>query len=945
MTLPTLFFVLGVALIVANRVKNHALAVLVLLAVFAAFYFGTTDLLWGTVDPWGRALPLLFSDVTGMTRPEWVVLQRGMFVLLGLGLVVLAMGMMPRLSERAGVTWKVRAGGWTFLLIGILFGGAYYSIFHELNNRRDLYREVFEKYAEVKGGHVKVHNIYFRQEGDKITGESDLVVANVGGRPLVRPVLYLNPGLEVTALTGGQGENLPYTRESQAILLERALQPGEEILLHVVYEGKIDEAICFPDFTDEEFHDTRLMSFFRTYHSMFRHGRCFARVGDDYTLLFPECLWYPVAVPPVNVNAPLARQYDFTRYRLKVGDVGKRVAISQGEMEMSGDTTVFRNREPLPSLSLTIGEYERRSIVLDSLTFELYHFSGHDFFMRDYTSLKDSADFLVEEPISTILAIKGGDYPFDKLTVVEAPVNFVPRLYKGFAGSQFVQPELLFYPERMYLGYYAHVGFWPGDDDERTRFELEVDAFRNMLEVNLLTGIFDCSALFGDFGGVLQSEEYPGFGGIVNDLAKVDFSNGPMIYLGDELGYSEIVTYWNGKSMREAFVDKETKGNQLQELLKRKYTLIEKHLQALVGERELFQFMKQFKQRYLFMAPDFEVLEREFNARFHVNLREILDYYYEGKELPALFVQDLKVELYEKDEEARHIGSCKIYNPTSAPAVVTLSVATYSMGDNEMGSGRRSYLIPGHSCKEIRADLGTLEAFSLEMSLSQNLPGERLLEWTSSKDLTRTKDGKTGIWDVDSTIFTRKVPGMIVNAEDPGFVIHEKKRKGKLAAYFSTGENGKKYSYVYDHEHWTLTTDSHCYGDIVKSAYYKIAGTGKSKVEWKVNVENPGKYEVLVYVPDVEATSARKVFIGGARLFYQVTSAGDVTDVEVLLDNEEPGWISLGKYYFERGEYSVFLSDRGGDSLTWENDGTYAWERDAVQLIFANAVKWIPVNE
>ena len=62
-----------------------------------------------------------------------------------------------------------------------------------------------------------------------------------------------------------------------------------------------------------------------------------------------------------------------------------------------------------------------------------------------------------------------------------------------------------------------------------------------------------------------------------------------------------------------------------------------------------------------------------------MNHREILDYYYEGKELPALFVQDLKVELYEKDEEARHIGSCKIYNPTSAPAVVTLSVATYSM--------------------------------------------------------------------------------------------------------------------------------------------------------------------------------------------------------------------------------------------------------------------------
>ncbi len=113
---------------------------------------------------------------------------------------------------------------------------------------------------------------------------------------------------------------------------------------------------------------------------------------------------------------------------------------------------------------------------------------------------------------------------------------------------------------------------------------------------------------------------------------------------------------------------------------------------------------------------------------------------------------------------------------------------------------------------------------------------------------------------------------MIVNAEDPGFVIHEKKAEREIGCLFLEGEERKKYSYVYDHEHWTLTTDSHCYGDIVKSAYYKIAGTGKSKVEWKVNVENPGKYEVFVYVPDVEATSARKVLSGG-ETFYQVTSA------------------------------------------------------------------------
>ena len=82
-------------------------------------------------------------------------------------------------------------------------------------------------------------------------------------------------------------------------------------------------------------------------------------------------------------------------------------------------------------------------------------------------------------------------------------MNFVPRQRKGFTGSQFVQPEILFYPERMYLGYYAHVGFWPGDEDERTRFELEVEAFRNLLVLNLLAGV-----LIVQFSLVISGEFY-----------------------------------------------------------------------------------------------------------------------------------------------------------------------------------------------------------------------------------------------------------------------------------------------------------------------------------------------------------------------------------------------------------------------------------------------------
>lgn len=284
--LPTLFFVLGIALIVANQVKNHALAILLLLGLFVLFYFGATNLVWGAIDPWGRTLPLLFSDVTGMACPDRVILQRGAFIFMGLGFIALAMGMMKRLSDQINIIWKVRIGGIACIVVGILLGSIYYCKFCEINNRRDIYRNIFGKYSEVKGGHVKSHTIYFCQEGNKVMGMSELVLTNESSQPLIHPLLYLNPGLEVTVLTEEQEGNLPYVREEQVILLERTLQPGEEIVLHVEYEGRIDEAICFLEFTDEEFHDTRLASFFRTNHLMFRHGGNVVRVGDDYTLLF-----------------------------------------------------------------------------------------------------------------------------------------------------------------------------------------------------------------------------------------------------------------------------------------------------------------------------------------------------------------------------------------------------------------------------------------------------------------------------------------------------------------------------------------------------------------------------------------------------------------------------------------------------------------------------------
>ena len=101
-------------------------------------------------------------------------------------------------------------------------------------------------------------------------------------------------------------------------------------------------------------------------------------MGDKYTLLTPECLWYPVAVSPVNLSFLHATGKDFTDFRLRVFDPSRRSVVSQGERIREGDSVRFYNWQRLQGVTLCMGNFESRSVRVDSVMFELYSFKGHD---------------------------------------------------------------------------------------------------------------------------------------------------------------------------------------------------------------------------------------------------------------------------------------------------------------------------------------------------------------------------------------------------------------------------------------------------------------------------------------------------------------------------------------------------------------------------------------
>ena len=79
---------------------------------------------------------------------------------------------------------------------------------------------------------------------------------------------------------------MAFERENQVIRVARKLLPSEEVELTVEYCGGIDERVCYLDVDFDKLFQLQSIPG----HSA-TAGKRFAFVGDDFTVLTPECLW------------------------------------------------------------------------------------------------------------------------------------------------------------------------------------------------------------------------------------------------------------------------------------------------------------------------------------------------------------------------------------------------------------------------------------------------------------------------------------------------------------------------------------------------------------------------------------------------------------------------------------------------------------------------------
>lgn len=842
---PALVFMLGFSFFVHGLIRNQALSVTFLLVFTGVVVFYAGDIRQGLFDPLGIALPNTFSGVTGHPDLTGYLLQRLCWLFLGFGFLGLTVLMFKRLPNRPVNRIKVAGVTSILMVVGLLFGVSVYCLQEERMSLRKVYSETYTKYFKAAKGNVVSHEIDFEQRGDRVSAKSRLTLQNRTSEPLSEVILYLNPALDVVSMKD-QESDLSFEREHQVLRVRKSVLPGQEIELWMEYEGRIDEQVCYLDVPEEELYHRQ-----RGYLNC-RYGMKYVFLRDNFTLLIPECLWYPVAVPPVNPGAFYGIPKDFTTYTLRVSGFGDRKVISQGDRDETGDQVAFHNGQPLQGLSLCMGMFDRKAITVDSTKYELYLFEGHGEMLDGLKILQDTMPDLLRNVKSDFEYQLGRSFPYSQFMLVETPISFASFFRNQRGGSEFMQPEMAFLPER-------GVGFWRDMSSAKMVKNMPTEYRGTMAEVSekemtmnevgqTLNFLFMNEYDYRSGGSMLRkfvpfmsplsvdgvsrgNSRYTIFPLFFNDVISMRSDSFPMmdvvvsyILRKEEVahvnfdGWNRSVDYLNGHSFKDAFDDPEVESGLFYDLLRKKSRELLSLLAVNnISSEQVVGFLRDYVTNHSFQQVEFDSFNELFFRRFGVNWMDVLPSWYTNNQIPIFWIKDFQMENVGKDPKGMSSGSsgggmgmAMIASGQSAPVYVRVSVYNDSdvdgvisivaegMPDFSSPMSRRdlpplmtrNYLVKAKSGQEIAMVVeGNPFRVTLNTNLSRNQPC--LLDFMNRYSCGYTLDTMSYVRELEESYFLPGSGEAIVDNEDGGFQLYAPPSKSFLRDFFNKTSRDK----------------------------------------------------------------------------------------------------------------------------------------------------------
>ncbi len=948
LTLPVSVYFLGIFCFVIRFVRHPGVIILVLLLFFGGITFFGAGFWDGIFDPCARYIPNMFSDFTGHVNLGNYLLQRGSVFLIGTGFLTLSIIPYPRIPNYALVSrGSLGAACVLFLLAGGLMF-VYYIRNEAARDSREAYKQVYDKYTQFPKARVIRQDLYLKEgENDDISVTSRMNVIN--NTPHSIPlIMYLNPGLKITSLEIN-GETVTFRREHQVLMPDKELKSSETCNVTINYEGSVENEVCFLDVVPDKYNSPGVNAL-----GIYHFGNTSVFCEKEYKLFTPECVWYPVCQPPYHLSG--SRNVNFTRYSLKVEHDPRLMVISQGTIVEKGEgMTSFTCSHDMPGISLCVGNYKKREIMVDSTCVELYCIPRHEYLLERYdVPEKELAETLLEikhelemkcigyaegltreesalvdemddgtrdlgDITGEVLAMRPFDptqhYPYRRLSLLEVPCSFhyFPNLMQLTGERE--QGGVVFIPEKLYsIKGYRH----------------EVSKKEKTMESRLVGLVSDVDKIIGKGGCNIRpvlrgrtisifSNEYP----IVNDIFT------EMAYGGFSSFYSgtndyQVVEYLKNNSLKDALQDNTLTPDELRNIIRKKSEELYMYIMLQVSDLQFRQFYYYFLMDNLFEETTLEEYCQQFYQSFGVRLDSLLESWYNTDKLPLFEIQDARaIELKKTSYLPNMLYSFKVFNRSDVSGIV-------------MTSDYQGWIIPPHEGRVIKArnrkDVfhNYYNPFFVGIPLAQNLPAMMTLELENLNNVR--VDTVTGVFVVDTSMFFRDNREIIVDNEDAGFRVVKAKGFNILSLFREDEGRKKYYKSSLQQDKWLPVIDEHFYGNPIRSAYCKRADSGKQSVEWTAELPREGKYEVFFYhaKPNDIRKDPKQEF------HYVLSDEKREHEVVAFIDGEEEGWISLGVFDFTKN-VKVTLSDRDRKN----NNGEYKYPQEIV----ADAVKWVQVNE
>lgn len=962
-SIPTLVYILGLSFFLMTILRNQAITFILILGYIALTVFYLNQKFYHLFDYIAYHVPLMNSTIGGFGNIPELIMHRGIYLLIGVGLILFTVYRLQRLpqSNRFKLLPLIAAG--VFILAGLYTGYKYIGLKRYVEYEKRLIVEANNRYAFYPRLSVEECSIDLKHQGKIISATATLNTINKNSEPIDTLIFSLNPSLAIKSIEF-EGQPANFTRLAHLVIItnDKSINPGSRSILSFNYNGTINENTYFLDIPPEEHSDNISLA-------LFKARKRSAYLNSDFVCLTHEALWYPIAGVTYATTKPAFQQPDFTTYNLKVKTTGGLTAISQGQSTSPQDGVFeFTNEYPLPKISLLIGNYIKHSIKVDSIEFSLFTAKGNEYYLKEFEGFTDTLPAIIRELKIEYETLLNLNYGFKRLSLAEVPINFALDKHIWTAVSNAVQPEIIFYPERGvllkdadFLRQKARFEKRMKQNNEQvTPTELQSRMFKRVIRANFMATPYE----WYEFGNVVNKYTYSLIPHFYTHITQIESDEYPVlnnaleVYLRERnLNYvPSSQWYYRGISNSEK-INLELKESSLKLLIDDGVRKVDQEddsympltindvilakgdhffslLRARFGEKEFNNFISQLIAHRARKPFTFSEFDKEIEKRFGVSISNDAENWYTSTSIAGFIVNNLQTYKVLDGDYTKYQVKVSLSNPEPIDGIVEVVVdlddrsTTRSFTDDQprLPDYYRRVLMPAQSAREVGITFNSqpkrLRVFT---SISKNLPNTLLFDLTDFDELKRVPV-LDGVISIPISVSTSKPNEFIVDNEDEGFSIHQQKQESYLKSLISN-ENTARYKYTGIHvwnpsNEWEAVLQSGFYGLYIRSAYYTASGDGSRYVQWKANLPESGYYDVYCHTEKLNIYWGRNK--RKSNYNYHIYHDDGVEDITLADEELEKGWNYLGTFYISPENARVELTNKSVGSM-----------------VFADAIKWV----